>query len=136
MTLNNHNCLLQALCRQWPHTEVSDWKIKPLSGLTNESYYATNGEYHVVGRRQWRQGKQLGVNRQRESAILRHLGQVKIAPQVIAMVPHWLLLEWLPGRVIGQNEFSQLIFCKNWRHYWQFCITSLCLGIGFNYGIS
>ncbi len=78
MTLNNHDCLLRALCRQWPHTEVGDWKIRPLSGLTNGSYYATNGKYHVVGRKQWQQGKQLGVNRQRESAILRHLSQVKL----------------------------------------------------------
>ncbi|NDK97732.1 thiamine kinase [Photorhabdus bodei] len=112
MTLNNHNCLLQALRKQWPHTAVNDWKIRPLSGLTNESYYATNGEYHIVGRRQGQQGKQLGVNRQRESAILRHLSQVKIAPQVIAMVPHWLLLEWLPGHIIGQNEFSQPDFLQ------------------------
>ncbi|AKH64812.1 MULTISPECIES: thiamine kinase [Photorhabdus] len=112
MTLSNQDCLLRVLCRQWPYTTASSWKIRPLSGLTNESYYATDGEYHIVGRRQWQQGKQLGVNRQRENAILRHLSQTKIAPQVIAMAPHWLLLEWLPGHLIEQNEFSQPDFLQ------------------------
>ncbi|TDB47340.1 thiamine kinase [Photorhabdus khanii] len=112
MTLSNQDGLLRALCRQWPYTTASSWKIRPLSGLTNESYYATDGEYHIVGRRQWQQGKQLGVNRQRENAILRHLSQTKIAPQVIAMDPHWLLLEWLPGHIIEQNEFSRPDFLQ------------------------
>ncbi|WP_445497474.1 thiamine kinase [Photorhabdus sp. SF281] len=112
VTLSNQDCLLRALCRQWPYTTASNWKIRPLSGLTNESYYATDGEYHIVARRQWQQGKQLGVNRQRENAILRHLSQTKIAPQVIAMDPHWLLLEWLPGHLIEQNEFSQPDFLQ------------------------
>uniref|UniRef100_UPI0036D82BE8 thiamine kinase n=1 Tax=Photorhabdus sp. RM322S TaxID=3342825 RepID=UPI0036D82BE8 len=112
MTLSNQDGLLRALCRQWPYTTANSWKIRPLSGLTNESYYATDGEYHIVGRRQWQQGKQLGVDRQRENAILRHLSQTKIAPQVIAMDPHWLLLEWLPGHIIEQNEFSQPDFLQ------------------------
>ncbi|WP_036769381.1 thiamine kinase [Photorhabdus australis] len=112
MTLNNHDCLLEALCRQWPHTTVNDWQIKPLSGMTNESHYATNGEYHIVGRRQGQQGSQLGVNRQRENAILRHLSRIEIAPQVIAMDRHWLLLEWLPGYTVGQDEFSQSDFLQ------------------------
>nr|WP_207626910.1 thiamine kinase [Photorhabdus stackebrandtii] len=103
---------MRALCRQWPYTIASSWKIRPLNGLTNESYYATDGEYHIVGRRQWQQGKQLGVNRQRENAILRHLSQTKIAPQVIAIDPHWLLLEWLPGHVIEKNAFSQPDFLQ------------------------
>ncbi|WP_262499946.1 thiamine kinase [Photorhabdus heterorhabditis] len=112
VTLSNYDRLLEAVCRQWPHTIASDWKIRPLSGLTHESYYVTHGEYHVVGRRQWQQGSQLGVNRQREHAILLHLSQTEIAPQVIAMDRHWLLLEWLPGHVIGQDEFSQPDFLQ------------------------
>ncbi|MBD2791062.1 phosphotransferase [Xenorhabdus szentirmaii] len=106
MTSKNNHLLLKALHLQWPDIPTDSWKIRPLTGLTQASYYITDGIRQMVGRAQTPFSKTLGVNRHRENKILRNLSITGISPKVIAMCGSWLFLEWLQGTKIASEIFS------------------------------
>ncbi|MBI6548175.1 phosphotransferase [Xenorhabdus sp. VLS] len=107
MTLTNNNSLLKMLCQQWPDIPVESWEIRPLTGLTQGSYYITDGVRQMVGRAQTSLNRTLGVDRQRENQILRRLFSTDIAPKVMAMNGTWLLLEWFMGTKIDAETLGQ-----------------------------
>ncbi|PHM45940.1 hypothetical protein Xmau_00331 [Xenorhabdus mauleonii] len=102
-----NNSLLRMLCRQWPDIPAESWEIKPLTGLTQGSYYITNGVHQMIGRAQTSQNRTLGVNRLRENQILRRLSTSGIAPKVVAMNERWLLLEWVTGTKVTPAALSR-----------------------------
>lgn len=106
-TLTKDNFLLGMLCQQWPDIPKKSWEIRPLTGLTQRSYYVTDGVRQMVGRAQTSHKEILGVDRQRENHILRRLSSINIAPKVIAMNEDWLLLEWLAGTNIESDAFNR-----------------------------
>ncbi|OTA19673.1 hypothetical protein Xbed_02176 [Xenorhabdus beddingii] len=95
------------LCQQWPDIPAGSWEIRPLTGLTQTSYFITDGVRQMVGRAQTSYSKTLGVNRQRENQILRRLSSSRIAPNVMAMNGTWLLLEWLTGTKVDADSLGQ-----------------------------
>ncbi|CDG18192.1 phosphotransferase [Xenorhabdus doucetiae] len=116
-TLTNDNALLRVLCQLWPGIPAGSWEIRPLTGLTQGSYFITyndithnditNDVRQMVGRTPTSQGETLGVDRQRENQILRRLSSTGIAPKVIAMHGIWLLLEWLTGTTVKPGTLGQ-----------------------------
>ncbi|WP_340615991.1 phosphotransferase [Xenorhabdus entomophaga] len=106
VTLTNHHSLLKMLSQQWPDTPVDSWKIRPLTGLTQASYYITDGVRQMVGRAQTSYSGTLGVKRQRENQILRRLSPTGVAPKVLATNETWLLLEWLTGTKVDADTLS------------------------------
>ncbi|MDX7985780.1 LPS biosynthesis choline kinase [Xenorhabdus sp. 12] len=95
------------LCQQWPDIPAEYWKIEPLTGLTQGSYYITDGVRQMIGRAQTIHNRTLGVNRWREKQILRRLSTSDIAPKVIAMNERWLLLKWVTGEKVISTTLSQ-----------------------------
>ncbi|AOM40459.1 thiamine kinase [Xenorhabdus hominickii] len=106
MTLTNDNSLLAILNQQWSDIPAEAWEIKPLTGLTQGSVYITDGVRQMVGRTLTAHSGTLGVDRQRETRVLRRLSPTGIAPKVIAMSGTWLLLEWLTGTKIKSDILS------------------------------
>ncbi|MBD2783597.1 phosphotransferase [Xenorhabdus sp. DI] len=116
-TLTNDNALLRVLCQLWPDIPAGSWEIRPLTGLTQGSYFITyndithnditNDVRQMVGRTLTLHGETLGVDRQRENQILRRLSSTGIAPKVIAMHGTWLLLEWLTGTTVKPGTLGQ-----------------------------
>ncbi|OKP05640.1 hypothetical protein Xedl_00121 [Xenorhabdus eapokensis] len=109
--LTNDDALLRMLCQLWPDMPVGSWEIRPLTGLTQGSYYiantTTNEVRQMVGRAQTPQNEMLGVDRQRENQILRRLSSSGIAPKVVAMHGNWLLLEWFTGTKVKPGTLNQ-----------------------------
>ncbi|MDC9597856.1 phosphotransferase [Xenorhabdus anantnagensis] len=110
VTLGYGHSLLKVLWQLWPDIPVASWEIRPLTGLTQASYYITNGVRQMVGRTQTPHSGTLGVDRQRENQILRRLSSTGIVPKVVAMHETWLLLEWLTGTQIESDTLGQPIF--------------------------
>ncbi|OTA16145.1 hypothetical protein Xvie_02188 [Xenorhabdus vietnamensis] len=112
MTLTNVRSLLRMLWQLWPDIPAESWEVRPLTGLTQESYYITNGYItngmrQMVGRIQTLQSGILGVDRQREKQILRRLSSTGIVPKVVAAHGTWLLLEWLTGAQVEADMLGQ-----------------------------
>ncbi|MDC9581576.1 phosphotransferase [Xenorhabdus sp. PR6a] len=111
-TLTNGNALLRVLCQLWPDIPAGSWEIRPLTGLTQGSYYIANHDMthdvrQMIGRAQTSHSETLGVDRQRENQILRRLSSTGIAPRVIAMHGIWLLLEWFTGTKVKSDTLGQ-----------------------------
>ncbi|MDC9589651.1 phosphotransferase [Xenorhabdus sp. XENO-10] len=112
ITLCYGHSLLKVLWQLWPDIPAESWEIRPLTGLTQASYYIansliTNGVRQMVGRTQTPHSETLGVDRQRENQILRRLSSTGVAPKVVAMHGTWLLLEWLTGTQIEPDTLGQ-----------------------------
>ncbi|MEQ1967109.1 phosphotransferase [Xenorhabdus nematophila] len=106
VTLTESHSLLEMLYQQWPDIPKESWKIRPLPGLTQGSYYITDGTRQMVGRAQTSH-RALGVDRQRENRILRRLSPTDIGPKVIVMSGSWLLLDWITGTKIESDTLNQ-----------------------------
>lgn len=101
----------------------ADWHISPVSGLTGESWrivYPSNihpSNIHSLNtgpnidwlaREQSVQKTQLGVNRRRERKLLRHVAGCYLAPTIIAANQRWLVINWLEGDVVTNEQFIEL----------------------------
>ncbi|MDX7991350.1 LPS biosynthesis choline kinase [Xenorhabdus sp. psl] len=109
MTLTNDSSLLIILRQRWPDIPVESWEVRPLTGLTQGSYYITDGMRQMVGRAQTSYSEKLGVDRQRENRILRRLSLTGISPKVMVMSEGWLLLEWFRGTKIDPDTFNSSV---------------------------
>ncbi|WP_319939296.1 phosphotransferase [Xenorhabdus littoralis] len=109
VTLTNDSSLLIILRQRWPDIPVESWEVRPLTGLTQGSYYITDGMRQMVGRAQTSYSEKLGVDRQRENRILRRLSLTGISPKVMVMSEGWLLLEWFRGTKIDPDTFNSSV---------------------------
>ncbi|MFH8134150.1 thiamine kinase [Pantoea osteomyelitidis] len=113
----------------------------PLDGLTGQSGKVETAAGPLLARRQPLLPIPF-VNRQREYRILKKLRSSGLAPQPLAVNPHWLLLRWQSGALISADEFTQrqdevisllhglhqqpltgyrLSLTPLLQHYWQLC---------------
>ncbi|MDX7999628.1 LPS biosynthesis choline kinase [Xenorhabdus sp. Reich] len=97
------------LRQRWPDIPAESWEVRPLTGLTQGSYYITDGVRQMVGRAQTSYSETLGVDRQRENRILRRLSLTGISPKVMVMSDGWLLLEWFRGTKIDPDTFNSSV---------------------------
>lgn len=116
-------------------------KIK--TGLTNQNYIIASGEFRYVLRLNNPDSAALGIDRNKELAILQALAPLNIAPKVVYSDPNnrYTIFEYIKGRVWSNKEFkraskrqqlaklihtyqkiniSQLEICqRNYLHYFQ-----------------
>ncbi|WP_319926346.1 phosphotransferase [Xenorhabdus littoralis] len=109
VTFTNDSSLLIILRQRWPDIPAESWEVRPLTGLTQGSYYITDGVRQMVGRAQTSYSETLGVDRQRENRILRRLSLTGISPKVMVMSDGWLLLEWFRGTKIDPDTFNSSV---------------------------
>lgn len=96
-----------------PAVKIADCQISPVSGLTGESWrisHRSNTAPNIdwLAREQSVQKTQLGVNRRQERKLLRHVANCHVSPTVIAANPGWLVVNWLEGDVVTQEQFIEL----------------------------
>ncbi|OWF78427.1 thiamine kinase [Yersinia rohdei] len=93
--------------------KIADCHITPVVGLTGESWRicyrsSTGPNIDWLAREQSAQKTQLGVNRRRERKLLRHVAGCHLSPTIIAANQHWLVVNWLEGDVVTQDQFIEL----------------------------
>lgn len=114
MAQSNADSSLHALIESIrPAVKIADCHISPVSGLTGESWritLASNTGQSIdwLAREQSIQKTQLGVDRRRERKLLRHVAGRHLAPTIIAANQHWLVVNWLEGDVVTDEQFIEL----------------------------
>lgn len=91
-----------------PAVKTGGCHISPVSGLTGESWRITGPDIDWLAREQSCHQSQLGVNRRRERKLLQHVADCHLSPTVIAADKRWLVLNWLEGDVVTDEQFIQL----------------------------
>ncbi|AHK21582.1 thiamine kinase [Yersinia similis] len=109
MRLSNIDSSLSALIANInPAVKTADCHISPVSGLTGESWRITGPDIDWLAREQSPQKSQLGVNRRRERKFLQHIAGSGLSPAVIAADRRWLVVNWLEGDVVTNEQFVPL----------------------------
>ncbi|CRG52225.1 MULTISPECIES: thiamine kinase [Yersinia pseudotuberculosis complex] len=110
MRLSNIDSSLSALIANInPAVKTADCHISPVSGLTGESWRITGPGIDWLAREQSPQKSQLGVNRRRERKFLQHIAGRGLSPAVIAANQRWLVVNWLEGDVVTNEQFIPLV---------------------------
>lgn len=97
--------LRQLIVRQFPQISAVG-HLTTLSGLSGYSVKVSLPQKTLLARRSAGLLPMPGVNRQREYRILRKLRASGLVPSVYGCSRDWLLLEWLPGDVLGETAFD------------------------------
>jgi thiamine kinase len=91
-----------------PALKIADCHISLVSGLTGENWHITAPNINWLVREQSMLKSQLGVNRRRERKLLRHVASSDLSPAIIAANQHWLVINWLEGDVVTDEQFIEL----------------------------
>ncbi|WET14007.1 thiamine kinase [Yersinia intermedia] len=91
-----------------PAMKIADYHFSPVAGLTGESWRITAPNIDWLARQQSVAKRQLGVNRRRERKLLRHVANQHFSPAIIAADQHWLVVNWLEGDVVTNEQFVEL----------------------------
>ena len=108
MTCNIDPDLQQLITRQFPAAQVAG-HLLPLEGLSGYSVKVSLAGKTLLARRSAGFLQMPGVNRQREYRILRKLHASGLVPLVYGRNHNWLLLEWLPGEVLSEVAWDQML---------------------------
>ncbi|SLM63679.1 Thiamine kinase @ Adenosylcobinamide kinase [Dickeya aquatica] len=87
----------------FPAVVSGGFKLQPLGGLSNQSWRIDCEAGNWLARGETAQGRQMGIARQREFRVLRHLQG--IVPRALCWRDGWLLVEWLSGEVLNRVQF-------------------------------
>ncbi|WP_269975653.1 hypothetical protein [Dickeya lacustris] len=82
-----------------------EWQ--PLGGLSHQSVSIHSPTGRWLARGETTHGRQMGIARQREFRVLRHL--TGFAPHALCWRDGWLLVEWLSGTVPEPAQFAALL---------------------------
>lgn len=107
--LNAKLSLLALLDEINPVLNTSGCRVKPVFGLTGESWRIESAQINWLAREQSEHKNQLGVSRQREANILKKLSYLGISPSVIMCNVRWLIVDWIEGDVVTENQFVELV---------------------------
>ncbi|GAB2928482.1 hypothetical protein GCM10011328_15590 [Hafnia psychrotolerans] len=90
--------LEQLIAQKFPADFSAGFCLSPVAGLSGESWKIETRTRTWLARIQSPARTALGVERQREKAILQHIVHLNIAPRVMLYSPPWLVVEWLEGQ--------------------------------------
>jgi thiamine kinase len=92
--------------QQFPAVKTAGCHFEPVAGLTGESWRVTSDGLDLLARLQSTDKARLGVSRRREFTVLQRMRSLRIAPVAYHMGREWLLVEWLPGKVLSTEQFT------------------------------
>ena len=103
-SLNSRDNLLQQTLSEWRRWEVclpgKPSLVKPMSGgMTNLSFLVESGSRRAVVRVNTPHSKALGIDRQREEALLRLLQPAGCVPKLLYVTAEVLVTEFVDGRL-------------------------------------
>ncbi|WP_328803060.1 phosphotransferase [Rouxiella aceris] len=92
------NASLDALVKKHlPADYSAGCRFIPVAGLSSESWRIDSPQRRSLARLGSRDKRLLGIDRQREQRLLRHLSAAALAPSVRLWAKPWLLLDWVEG---------------------------------------
>ncbi len=97
------------LARRLPGIDPGACRVEPVGGLTGESWRIRAPGVDWLVRAATPQHPALGVDRQREYRILRHLQPRQLAPRPIAPKTPWLVVEWLAGETLSAADWHRAL---------------------------
>ncbi|MEH2920836.1 thiamine kinase [Samsonia erythrinae] len=101
--------LMTALQKHFPALDIADIRVEPVSGLSSKSWRIRSAGIDWLAREQPLAERQLGVDRQREFALLRQMSAAGLAPRPLLWRDGWLIVEWVPGRSATPDEFLMML---------------------------
>jgi len=99
--------LEQLVAAQLPAVFSAGCHFSPVSGLTGESWKIETPMRSWLARAQSADKTALGVDRQREKGVLRHVEALDIAPRIQLFSAPWLIVDWLDGEVCDENRICE-----------------------------
>lgn len=98
--------LRQLIEQHSPAVKTAGFRLLPVTGLTGESWKISSPAGDFLARHQSAQRQVSGADRQRESAILRHIARHKLGPRVRLYSPPWLIVDWIDGTPLEEQAFT------------------------------
>ncbi|CAM3875575.1 phosphotransferase [Rahnella bruchi] len=98
--------LQQLIEKHYPAVNTAGFRLSPVAGLTGESWKITSPAGNLLARHQSYEKRIAGADRQRESAILRHVARQKSGPCVRLYSPPWLIVDWIDGTPLTEQDFA------------------------------
>ncbi|WP_425272751.1 phosphotransferase [Rahnella woolbedingensis] len=98
--------LQQLFEKHYPAVNTAGFRLSPVAGLTGESWKITSPAGNWLARHQSYEKRIAGADRQRESAILRHVARQKSGPCVRLYSPPWLIVDWIDGTPLTEQDFA------------------------------
>ena len=98
--------LQQRIEHYYPAVKTAGFRLLPVAGLTGESWKICSPAGDMLARHQSAQRKISGADRQRESAILRHIARHKLGPCVRLYSPPWLIVDWIDGTPLPEQALA------------------------------
>ncbi|MBN3137777.1 thiamine kinase [Pectobacterium punjabense] len=101
--------LTTAIQKHFPAVEMDDIRFELVGGLSSKSWRIRGPGIEWLARRQSPTERKMGVNRQREFALLRQMSAIGLAPRPLLWRDGWLIVEWVPGRIATSDEFLMML---------------------------
>ncbi|PWD64539.1 thiamine kinase [Pectobacterium parmentieri] len=101
--------LTAAIQKHFPAVAMDDIRFELVGGLSSKSWRIRGPGIEWLARRQSATERKMGVDRQREFALLRQMSAIGLAPRPLLWRDGWLIVEWVPGRVATPDEFLMML---------------------------
>ncbi|MCA6960510.1 thiamine kinase [Pectobacterium odoriferum] len=104
-----HQQLTATIQKYFPAVEMADIRFEMVGGLSSKSWRIRGPGIEWLARRQSLTERKMGVDRQREFALLRQMSAIGLAPRPLLWRDGWLIVEWVPGRIATSDEFLMML---------------------------
>jgi len=84
-------------------------RMETVSGLTGENWRIRAAEHDWLARQVTPHKRMLGADNWREYRILRQLSISGLAPRPVALVPGWLLVDWVAGESLSPVQWQDCL---------------------------
>ncbi|KGA23749.1 thiamine kinase [Pectobacterium brasiliense] len=101
--------LTATIQKHFPAVEMADIRFELVGGLSSKSWRIRGPDIEWLARRQSSTERKMGVDRQREFALLRQMSAIGLAPRPRLWRDGWLIVEWVPGRIATSDEFLMML---------------------------
>ncbi|KFX07861.1 thiamine kinase [Pectobacterium betavasculorum] len=101
--------LTATIQKHFPALEMADIRFELIGGLSSKSWRIHGAGIEWLARRQSSAERKMGVDRQRECALLRKMSAIGLAPHPLLWRDGWLIVEWVPGRIATTDEFLMML---------------------------
>ncbi|MBN3163357.1 thiamine kinase [Pectobacterium brasiliense] len=101
--------LTATIQKHFPAVEMADIRFELVGGLSSKSWRIRGPDIEWLARRQSPTERKMGVDRQREFALLRQMSAIGLAPRPRLWRDGWLIVEWVPGRIATADEFLMML---------------------------